>query len=99
WGRELFGPQAALAALFLYALDPNILAHGYLSTTDPGFGAFTMVFLFVLWRGSHWAICGVALGLALASKFTAVILVPVAAVLLLAGGIRLKDAARDLLLM
>jgi hypothetical protein len=98
-GRELLGANAALCALFLYVLDPNILAHGYLAATDIGFAAFAMLFLFVLWRRSHWAICGAALGLALASKFTAVFLVPIAFALMLAEGRKLKDAARDFFLM
>jgi hypothetical protein len=64
-----------------------------------------MLFLFTLWRylkqpdGKHVALCGVTLGLVLASKFTAVFLLPIAAVLVVAGGRKLADAARDLLLM
>jgi hypothetical protein len=99
WGRELVGERAALCGLFLFALDPNLVAHGYLATTDVGFAAFALLFLYVLWRRSHWALCGVALGLALASKFTAVFLVPIAAGLMLAEGRKWKETARDLLLM
>ena len=99
WGRELLGSRAALGALFLYALDPNILAHSCLAATDIGFAAFALLFLFVLWRRHHWSICGIALGLALASKFTAVFLVPIALGLMLAEGRKVKDAARDFLLM
>src|ERR1019366_3202873 len=36
WGRQLLGGVAALAALFLYTLDPTILGHGYLATMDLG---------------------------------------------------------------
>jgi hypothetical protein len=99
WGREIFGPRAALCALFLYALDPNILAHSYLSTTDSGFAAFTMLFLYLLWRRSHWAVCGAAMGLMLATKFTAGIVVLVAIGLMFAEGRKLKDVVRDLVLM
>ena len=99
WGRELVGPRAALGALLLFALDPNILAHGYLSTTDVGFAAFSLLFLYCVWRRYHWAICGVAMGLALATKFTAVIVAMIALGLALAEGRKLKEVAREALLV
>ncbi|HOF89215.1 MAG TPA: hypothetical protein PLZ36_14095, partial [Armatimonadota bacterium] len=34
WARDLFGPWAGALALALVALDPNLLAHGGLATTD-----------------------------------------------------------------
>ncbi len=91
WGRELLGAQAALAALFLYSFDPNILAHSYLVTTDSGMAAFTVLFLFTLWRyvqePSGWRLvaCGAALGAVLATKFSALALLPIAGLLLVAG--------------
>jgi hypothetical protein len=90
WGRQLLGEVAALAALFLYTLDPAILGHGYLATMDLGLAAFTVLFLFTLWHylerpdASRLIACGVALGLLLCTKFSAVFLLPVAALLLLA---------------
>jgi hypothetical protein len=91
WGRELVGSGAALGALFLYAFDPTIIAHSALVTTDAGLTAFTMLFLFALWRyveHPNWqrlVLCGLALGAVLGTKFSAVFLLPVAAVLLLAA--------------
>jgi len=91
WGREMVGPAAALAALFLYALDPTILAHSYLVTTDAGLAAFTVLFLWALWsyvRHPGWKrllLCGLALGAVLGAKFSAILLLPVGAVLLLAA--------------
>src|SRR5580692_10336040 len=85
WGRELVGSTAALAALFLYAFDPTIVAHSALVTTDTGVAAFTVLFLFALWRYVHrpnWkgiVVCGLALGAVLGAKFSAVFLLPVAA--------------------
>jgi hypothetical protein len=99
WGRELVGPRAALCGLFLFALDPTIVAHSYLATTDVGFAAFAMLFLWTVWRRAHWAVCGMAMGLMLATKFTAGILVPVAIGLMLADGRKLKEVARELVLM
>jgi hypothetical protein len=91
WAREMLGPRAALGALFLLAFDPVLLAHGYLSTIDVGFAAFTMLFLYLAWRRSHWAICGVAMGLVLAAKFTAGIVVLVAVGLMLFDRRKLRE--------
>jgi len=91
WGREMVGPAAALGALFLYALDPTVLAHSYLVTTDTGLAAFTVLFLWALWsyvRHPGWkrlVLCGLALGAVLGTKYSAVLLLPVGAVLLLAA--------------
>jgi len=43
WARALFGDSAALAALALYAFEPNLLAHGRLVTTDMGAAVFALV--------------------------------------------------------
>jgi hypothetical protein len=89
WGRQILGDPAALAALFLYAFSPTILAHSYLVTTDVGLAVFTTLFFFALWsylRYPSWTrlvACGAALGVMLAAKFSAVALLPVGAFLLL----------------
>jgi hypothetical protein len=91
WGRQMLGPAAALGSLFLFALDPNVIAHSYLTTLDAGFAAFTLLFLFVLWRYLHHPstprllLCGLALGLVLVTKFSAVLLLPVAGLLIFAA--------------
>ncbi len=87
WAKWSFGAPAALVALFLFATDPNIIAHGRYATTD-----LLLAFFFFLavaaWAGYLvrrrvrdllW--CGVTLGLALLTKFSAVLLLPVFAVL------------------
>ena len=89
WGRRLLGATAATGALLLYVFDPNILAHAPLVATDSGFAAFTVLFLFALWwylnhrSVRRLVLCGCALGLMLATKFSAVILLPVALALLI----------------
>ena len=101
WGREMVGPTAALGALFLYALDPTLLAHSYLVTTDTGLAAFTVLFLWALWsyvRHPGWKrllLCGLALGAVLGTKFSAILLLPVGAVLLLAATRWLPEPVRD----
>ncbi len=88
WGRDLVGPTPALGGLLLFAFDPTILAHTALVTTDVGVTTFVVLFLFTLWRylqHPSWprvVWCGLALGGALGAKFSAIFLVPTAAILL-----------------
>lgn len=93
WASDLFGTRAGLVALFLYAFDPNVIAHGSLVTTDMavvlwGTCAFFLIARYLRrasfsWR--HGAGVGVTLGAALASKVSAVSLLPVIGLLCLLG--------------
>ncbi len=89
WSRELFGPWGGVISLTLFALDPTMLAHGGLATTDMA-AACTILLGVYLLRGYLqtpgrgrllWA--GVGLGLALTAKFSGLILVPIIGVVLL----------------
>jgi hypothetical protein len=85
--RRLAGPTAAATALGLAVLSPDLLAHGSLVTTDLGFALF--VFLAVaafdrLLERATWgrlAATGLAVGAALATKFSGLVLGPVFLVL------------------
>ncbi len=87
WARDLSGAWGEIIALTLYAFDPNIIAHGSLVTTDMATTWWGTLALFLTWRflrASQWrrskryfASAGVALGLALASKVSALALIPV----------------------
>ncbi len=62
WTADLAGWKAGLLALFLYALDPNIVAHAQVITTDMGvtvFG-FVMPFLWVILRARRKGLAAVA---------------------------------------
>jgi hypothetical protein len=91
WGRQLVGSAAALGALFLYALDPTMVAHSFLVTTDSGLAAFTLLFLCAVWRYLRhpgWKsvmLCGLAMGAVLGAKFSGLFMAPVAAFLLLSA--------------
>ncbi len=82
WARDLWGPAAGLLALFLYVLDPNIVAHSHLVTTDLGVACLGFIATYFLWRflqgrkRTDLAQAGVVLGLALATKQSALLLVP-----------------------
>ncbi|MDY7041024.1 MAG: glycosyltransferase family 39 protein, partial [Chloroflexota bacterium] len=83
WATELHGPLAGLLALFLYVFDPNILAHARLATTDLGVTCFLFIAVYCFWRWldrptrSRLAAAGLTLGLALASKYSALVLIPI----------------------
>ncbi len=85
WAAQRSGPLPALGALGLYAFCPNILAHSRVATTDliTAFTFFAAAYGFTealrLRRWTWWILSGITLGLALASKFSAVILLPVMA--------------------
>lgn len=93
WSADLWGPAGGLLALALYVFDPTITAHAELVTTDVGM-AFFATWFFDLLRRWRRAPCfgrlvgaGIVLGCALGSKFSAVIVVPMAAALLLVVGV------------
>ena len=80
WTRTAFGPGAALLAVLLFAFDPNVLAHGRYVTTDV-IVTLTMFIACITWsrfleKTSTQRLCvaGVATGLALLSKFSAIVL-------------------------
>jgi hypothetical protein len=87
WAREVWGPAGGLVALFFHALSPTVLAHARLVTTDTFSAIGWAATLFALWRFTRrpsWpraAVLGLALGLAILSKFSSVILAPVVGLL------------------
>ena len=103
WSYELWGPRGAVVSLLLYVFDPTITAHAQLVTTDVPLAFFGASFLFSLRRylrepSTAWLVAsGLSLGLALATKFSAVVLPPVALVLMLAHRITTAPRSRALL--
>jgi hypothetical protein len=94
WARRLFGPLPAAVALFLFALCPDMIAHGELVTNDLGITLFLFLsvasFERVAERTSpgRTLLAGAALGGALGTKFSGVALLPILAVLAAAAAIR-----------
>ena len=82
WSRELFGPGWALLPSFLFALSPNILAHGHYVTTDiaAAFGTVLALYFFVkfLYFQDKKSIiyAGIAFGIAQLLKFSTFMLIP-----------------------
>ncbi len=84
WARELFkNDWVGILALGIYAFMPPILAHAQFVTTDLAVAAFSFITLYFVWRRSLWA--GLFLGLALATKFSALVLLPI---VVIAMGVR-----------
>ena len=50
WSHELYGFKAALVSLFLYGLDPNMIAHGAIIHTDMPFALFFFLSSYFFWR-------------------------------------------------
>src|SRR5581483_1355300 len=79
WGRELLGALPGFFASLLYFLDPMILGQSFTVTMDVALTAFTVLFLFALWRyvqdpaPRRLLFCGIALGLVLSVKFSAIL--------------------------
>jgi hypothetical protein len=83
WSDQRYGMGSGIVAAVLFAVDPNLLAHGHLITPDIVVSTFSFIAVYYLWRflagrqGRHAWLCGAALGLALLSKFTALLMLPV----------------------
>jgi hypothetical protein len=82
WALQMYGTAGGLLALFLSALDPNLLAHGRLVTNDVplAFAVLLSLYTFREWaiRGGtlRLALAALAFGAAQATKYTAAWLVP-----------------------
>ena len=90
-GRRLVGEAAGVGAAFLCAFDPNILGLSFLVITDVGLATFLILFIVALWdyvnrvNATRAIVCGIALGGALGAKYSAIILPPLAALMMLAA--------------
>lgn len=91
WTRRVWGGTAAVMAVGLFSTLPPILAHAGVATTDLGVAATLGLALLALVRwleeptGRQSLLLGAAVALALLSKLTALLFLPVAAAGILAG--------------
>ncbi|MFZ0545437.1 MAG: phospholipid carrier-dependent glycosyltransferase [Candidatus Promineifilaceae bacterium] len=93
WAWEIGGkrPFVGLFALALIALDPNILAHTRLATTDLGLAAGALLAGYLLWRyfqKPSWQraiLAGIGFGLLQDTKSSAVLFVPLFALVIAVG--------------
>jgi hypothetical protein len=83
WAREGFGFRGGILSLMLFCFDPNFIAHSGLVTTDVGLSLFLFGAVYFLWRSCRRVeVTSVILfllffGLAFATKFSALLLLPI----------------------
>lgn len=81
--KKLFGIKAALFSLILFCFSPEILAHGRLITPDLTLALFFFLFTFSFYQFIRQLdirtslAAGFFLGLALLTKYTALLLIPI----------------------
>ncbi|MGQ0541943.1 MAG: glycosyltransferase family 39 protein [Blastocatellia bacterium] len=86
---EMFDRWVAIVALAIFAFEPNLIGHGSIITTDmaiatTSFGAVYSIYRFCKEQSwTRFAIVGLAFGLMLAAKHSAVIFLPILLVLLI----------------
>jgi hypothetical protein len=79
WAYRLWGRPAGLLACAIAATDPNLVAFSALLSMDLGLALFGSATAYALWeyaesRSRRWFLAaGIFLGLALATKFTAIV--------------------------
>ncbi|MCA9933843.1 MAG: glycosyltransferase family 39 protein [Anaerolineales bacterium] len=101
WARQLAGRKAALLTLALLALDPNILAHTRLTTTDLGLAAGVLVAGYTLWcywqrpSPSRAVLSGIGFALLQNTKFTAGLFVPLFAIVIVIAAWRYWRTTTD----
>lgn len=97
FGWSLWGPASGLIAAAVASFDPTVIAHGHLVTTDMAVAGFALAAAWLLylsycstsWRSMLLLVAGAScVGAAIASKFTALILLPIFAVLAALPGLR-----------
>jgi 4-amino-4-deoxy-L-arabinose transferase-like glycosyltransferase len=80
--REMFGLGAGFLSLAMLVFEPNVIAHSALVTTDVAVSCFLLATVYAFYRYAkrpsltRLVVAGLAAGLALASKHSAVLLVP-----------------------
>ncbi len=94
WSRRLFGPLGGMLSLLLYALSPTVLANGALMTSDMAASLFLAASAWAIWAAlgrmtaGRLALSALVMGALFLTKISALLILPVALVLVCA---RLAD--------
>lgn len=84
WAKDLYGINAGLFALFLYVLNPDIIINSTLVTGDLPVAGFLLICLYYYWKLNtnqekqfkNLLLSGIFFGLAMATKSTAIFIIP-----------------------
>ena len=82
WARSLYGVYAGFFAILLYVLDPNIIAHSRLITTDIYAVGMILLTLYSFWHfcnNKNWKnffLSAIVLGISQLAKYTSAYLYP-----------------------
>ncbi|GGA58388.1 glycosyl transferase [Edaphobacter acidisoli] len=96
-GTEMLGPIAGLVALAFFVFDPNILAHGALVTTDVPIACCIFLALYLYYRYTRrptltrLLLVGLVTGLAMATKFTGLLVLPMLFLVAIAESVYGRD--------
>jgi hypothetical protein len=78
WSRELFGRATGLFSALALALTPNLFGFAHIAVTDLPLATMWFLTSYCFWKGlnnSRWSVAvGIAWGLALATKFPALLI-------------------------
>ena len=94
FARKLFGYWAGVVALTLVTFDPTVLAHGALLTTDVPLSACLLGTVFAVFcylerpSAGKLLLCGLGLGLSLASKHSGILALPITMLLFASSWVR-----------
>ncbi len=83
WASQLYGRRGGVFAVGVYSLNPYMLAHSTLITTDMVIACFFFIAGYYMWRFclkpsiGNMLRTGVALGLALSSRVVSLVLLPI----------------------
>jgi hypothetical protein len=87
--REIFGPLAAVLALFLFTFEPNLLANGAIVTTDMPLACLLFASVYTFYRycnkpsAPRLALCAVVAALTIVTKHSGVLVLPILVLLAL----------------
>jgi hypothetical protein len=87
WSRRSYGPRAMVFAAWLFALSPNLLAHGALATMELPLILTTTAMFHLFWqflqteRAFWFWITAAVGGVAFSCKFTAILIPPILGIL------------------
>jgi hypothetical protein len=93
WATRLFGRWGGLLAAAFCTLDPNLLAHAQLATTDVGGAFFAFLAAYAVWAllrhpsPSRVVWAGLSMGLAFAAKLSALLFGPILALAAVVDGL------------